>query len=201
MTDADALQIVADKDAYTPQELAVQHGISAKTVRRILRGETWSDVTGVPRVVVDPVRVRPYPDNILSALSGTAYSRAVRDFFGFDPVGHLGWAIYDCWDGLGHLATDGTVAWRCPILSAYVARIGGEELPTVGARRIMSLSIGDLLENAEIGIDNKYIALAKRHNLEIREAIGADEFVYLTKARTRAGADHFSEVCAAVAIT
>ena len=197
MTTEHVKGVVADSAHLTEDQLAVKYAVSVKTVQRILSGESWSNITGLarttrPRAPID----RIYPEYVHDALTqGAKGLDIIRGYFGFS-ASDLRWGMYDGWDGLGHAATDGFISWACPALCAYVRDLGGKELPTFGLCAVMTASIGDYVDTPNI--DAAYVALASSRGLAVREPVAMEGFLYLTKSKTKSGAEHFSVIKAAV---
>lgn len=123
--------------------------------------------------------------------------KVVRSFYGFHPTFDLMWGMFDSWDGLGYLATDGVIAWRSQDLCEFIKALGGKEIGWAGASRILGRSIGPRLVKPPIASNHK--ALAKVRCLDTRVVVGEKGFIYLTGSKSEVTAEDFSTIYGAVA--
>lgn len=97
--------------------------------------------------------------------------------YGFKLGAPLFWAMYDGFNGVETLASDGTIAWVDPLLVEFVRRSAAEEYDTFEAAELMCKSVGK-----ECEVLLPYQAIAKAKGLKAHEAAGSDgAFIYLVK--------------------
>jgi len=112
-------------------------------------------------------------------------------------TGEVKWAMYDGWNGLGHMITDGIIAWEDKVLCLAAKKAGLPELSTFSSCRIMTGSIGERLMHPNIS--KLYLRLAQERGLCVRRALDSEDYVYFCESRSRRSEDDFSNILAAVA--
>lgn len=161
-----------------------------------------------PKVqAADPII--PVAENVANMLDELT---AVKNHFALSFKHPVHWGWFDSWDGLHAIATDGYIAWESADLVSYAQRLQAsnavgepvyadlaEEVPTFDLEHLMSHLVGNSfsidtsgggisrlydVEDHIVFLQQKYVALSVKMQLEIRRAEGSnDAFVYLTKLK------------------
>lgn len=183
-TRQDILDIVANADGLSLDALAARYDTNVKTVLRYLTGESGWAITGIEKPAI-PEAVVSLPPKIASLLKHGIDAPTLRAYYGFALTGPLMWGVCDAWDGTCFIATDGIIAWRDKQLSAFVARRGGCELPSLGVSRIMCLSLGDAIPCPPLAPN--HIRVIESHRLQVHEAVCGSDLLYLTRISRKNG--------------
>lgn len=160
--------------------------------------------TKIVKQFTDP-KTLEYFDNIDNIV-------AVKNHFSLSFSLPILWGQYYGWDGIHYVAGDGYILWESEDLMRFAKTIfelqtpespffsqKAKELPTFALERIMCAPIEGyykvgrsingvselLLNRKRVFIREDYLAIAKHHNLDIREAGAEDKFVYFTKTKSK----------------
>lgn len=199
--------------------IAEEFDISKKTVSRINTAEAWRDVVLRYRsqspsdhmAIPNPLlQLAPAYCDLLDEIT------SIKNHFGLDFKQPIYWGWFDSWDGKHSIASDGFIIWESSDLVAYAKRLiatgvqtdpiwasKAEELPTFELEDIMSLpvgacyvidrTVGDIVcmrsPTQKVFLRQKYVSIASRMKLDIREAGDSDLYVYLTRNKPKAPND------------
>lgn len=189
--------------------------VSKKTISRISDGETWREVSRHYHMC-NPVNhvclpsISPDVCNLIDEIT------AIKNHFGFTFHQPLYWGWFEAWDGLHSVTSDGYIIWESTDLVKYAQKIAksgireppvmadqAEELPTFELEDIMSLPVGEkyvvgacagdvaqlIGQNFTVLVKQRYVNIAERMRLDIREAGSRDSIVYLTRNKPKARTD------------
>jgi len=206
--------------------IATDYGVSIKTISRIKRGETWSEITQRSRVHYSGAKipiVTSISDKTLDLLDEVT---AIKNHFGFSFDQPIHWGWFDGWDGLHSIASDGIIMWESADLVAYAQKLAqcgiddspiwarcAEELPTFDIEDVMTQSVGTIYEPTmeteetvhlntkkhSVILHSKFVNIARAMKLDIRVADKTNEYVYFTKQKPKSPADPTNVVIACVA--
>jgi hypothetical protein len=206
--------------------IADEFGVSKKTVSRINTGETWREVSlryGLhpPTQPTAPIiNLMGLPAEFCDLHDEIT---AVKNHFALSFQQPIYWGWFEGWDGLHSLVSDGYIIWESVDLVNYAqkiasTKIGGspvwydklDELPTfeltefmtqpIGERYGVDTSAGDLVRltspTRTVLIRQKYVTVAAKMKLEIREAGKETDTVYLTRNKPKSKSDPMPVVIA-----
>lgn len=152
---------------------------------------------------------------------------AVKNHFALSFNQPLYWGQFSGWDGIHSVVSDGYIIWESLDLYDYAQRLSkteivgypiwsekSEELPTfeledfmtqrVGEKFTINSGGGDVVKlvspTKELFIRAKYVTMAVRMKLDIREAGNSDQFVYLTKNKPKSTSDPMPIVIACATV-
>lgn len=199
--------------------IAQQFHVSKKTISRINTGETWKEISTRCGLQQSPANAAKAIDIVaLSAEYCDLHDKvtAIKNHFGLSFNQPIYWGWFESWDGLHSLVSDGYIIWESADLVTYAQNIAGtkvkgtpvwaeklEELPTFELERFMTQPIGEryrvdgnagnivrlVSATRVVFLRQKYVALANKMKLELREAGDSDGFVYLTRNKPKSKRD------------
>ncbi len=194
---------------HTHDAIADLHNISTRTVARIQNGESWNEITGLPKKKrsKEPPPKKDVDDKIFDKLDSKV---ALCNHFGFDNRRPLAKGWFDAWDGKIYVVTDGVIAWVSKALFKFVEDT--DELAYFSLAELLDQPVGQPLQcitlfeeegiaclNDLVFLDIKFVKMARNQGLTIRQVADRLDYVFLVKARSKTTADAFSEIHAAVA--
>jgi ligand-binding SRPBCC domain-containing protein len=149
----------------------------------------------------------------------------VKNHFALSFNQPIYWGWFEGWDGLHSLASDGYIIWESADLVNYAQKIANtkltgspvwaekiDELPTFELETFMTQPVGELfsINNAidnivrltspaqTILLQQKYVTVATKMRLDIREAGNRSDIVYLTRNKPKSKNDPMPIVIAGV---
>lgn len=226
LTESDVMQILERLHSRIPHRLiAAEFGVSKKSISRINTGETWRDVSlrygarplAQLNLVGLPTEFCDLHDEIV----------AIKNHFALAFQQPIYWGWFESWDGLHSLVSDGYVIFESADLVKYAQKIAAtelrgspvwseklDELPTFELEALMTCPVGEPYQVDTCGGDlvrltlgkkvvllrQKYVSVAVKMKLEIREAVGNNTVVYLTRNKPKSKSDPqpFVIACASV---
>jgi hypothetical protein len=184
-----------------------------------LRYNQRSPSTHVQLPNLNIVPIAPETADLIDELVG------VKNTFCLDFKQPIYWGWFEGWDGVHSVISDGYIIWESKDLVDYAKKLAAteindepiyadkaEELPTFELADIMTLSVGDKYtidatagdvvrlvgKHKSVCLKQRYVQLATRLKLEIRAAGESDEYVYLTRNKSRSASSPLSIVIACV---
>jgi hypothetical protein len=208
--------------------IAAEFGVSKKTISRINTGETWREVSLRYGIRPPPQVLTPVINLIgLSAEFCDLHDEivAVKNHFCLSFQQPIYWGWFEGWDGLHSLVSDGFIIWESADLVKYAQKIAQteivgtpvwaekvEELPTFELETLMTQPVGERFEVATdkngivrlvsptrtVFLRQKYVNLAVKMKLDMRECGEESDSIYLTRNKPKAKSDPMPIVIAAV---
>jgi hypothetical protein len=211
LTEEQVIRILDMLDSgVLPRVIAEEFGVSRKAICRIHTGRTWRELTtrynkekpGQVTMLGLPIKFCELHDEVT----------AVKNHFGLSFKQPIYWGWFESWDGLHSVVSDGYIIWESTDLVKYAQKLADtgitgdpvwadkvEELPTFELEDIMSMPTGRKfkIEPCENGIvklstkyrclhiQQKYVDIAAKMKLEIREAYRSDNLVYFTRTKPK----------------
>jgi hypothetical protein len=227
LTEANVIEILERLKQKIPHRLiAIEFGVSKKTISRINTGETWRKVS-LRYGTHPPIQmVMPLAELLTEFCDLHDEITAVKNHFAFSFQQPIYWGWFESWDGLHALASDGYIIWESTDLVKYAQKLAAtgltgspvwaekaEELSTFELGTFMNRSIGDRFNiytsdsdavrcftesGSVVLLRRKYVNVAAKMKLEIREAGSGSDAVYLTRNKPKSKRDPTSIVIAAV---
>jgi hypothetical protein len=213
LTECDVINILARLRENVPHRLiADEFGVSKKTISRINTGETWREVSlryGLhppPNSVLNLVGLSTEFCDLHDEIT------AVKNHFALAFQQPLYWGWFEGWDGLHSLASDGYIIWESADLVKYARKLAEtgitgspvwcdklEELPTfeleafmtrpIGERYSIDTNAGDVVRLVStkhtVVMRQRYVSLAIKMHLDIRECGDDSSCVYLTRNKPK----------------
>jgi hypothetical protein len=176
------------------------------------------------QTIIPVINLVPIPTEFCDLLDEIT---AVKNHFALSFTHPLYWGQFSSWDGVHSIVSDGYIIWESLDLYNYAKRLSDtkiigypvwsektEELPTFELEDFMTQPVGDkftvnsgggdivklVSSNKELFIRAKYVTMAIRMKLDIREAQTNDSFVYLTKNKPKATSDPMPIVIACATV-
>ena len=185
--------------------IAKEFKVSSKTISRISTGETWKEMSSKYKLQIPSQAIMPLTEyyNLHDEVV------AVKNHFGLCFNQPLYWGWFEAWDGLHSVVSDGYIIWESTDLVKFAIKLSNtgikghpvwadlaEELPTFELEDIMTQSVGNKLHFIDAGVPQKYVNIANKMKLEIRE--GGKETIYLTKRKIRSKSNPTNIVIACI---
>lgn len=221
LTESNVIQILERLQRQIPHRLiAAEFGVSKKSISRINTSETWREVSlryGARPVIGLSTEFCDTHDEIT----------AIKNYFALAFQQPIYWGWFEGWDGLHSLVSDGYIIFESADLVKYAQKIAAtglkgspvwyeklDELPTFELEALMTCPVGGLykvgmcsgdivrlsLGDKVVLLRQKYVSVAAKMKLEIREAGDRSDIVYLTRNKPKSKSDPqpFVIACASV---
>jgi len=229
LTEANVVKILERLKQKIPHRLiAMEFGVSKKTISRINTGETWREVS--LRYGAHPPTQIIIPVINLVGLSTKFCDlhdeiTAIKNHFALSFQQPIYWGWFEGWDGLHSLVSDGYIIWESADLVKYAQKIADtgikespvwanklEELPTFELEHFMTQPVGERFDvtmedddivrlavgHRTVFLREKYVKLAAKMKLEIREAEKRSDIIYLTRNKPKSKSDPMPIVIACI---
>ena len=215
LTESNVMEILDRLQSGIPHRLiAAEFGVSKKTIGRINTGETWREVSlrygARPPAQLGLIGLSTEFCDLHDEIT------AIKNHFALAFRQPIYWGWFESWDGLHSLVSDGYIIWESSDLVKYARKIAAlgiqgdpvwteklDELPTfelealmtcpVGEHFTVDTSSGDFAKLTGAGrtiyLRQKYLNIAAKMKLEVREAVGNPSIVYLTRNKPKSKSD------------
>jgi hypothetical protein len=199
-------------EGFSHRTIAEKFGVGRKVVSRIHTGETWREFSHhYAKEKPDQITI---PLLGLSNDFCDLHDEitAVKNNFGLNYNQPIHWGWFESWDGLHSVVSDGYIIWESSDLVTYAQQLvltgikgepvwadKAEELPSFECEDIMSMPVGGqyTVVSQDNGIvkltrgdrcvylQQKYVDIAKRMKLDIREVRQKCNLVYFTRLKPK----------------
>jgi hypothetical protein len=218
LTESNVMEILDRLQGGIPHRLiAAEFGVSKKTISRINTGETWRDVSlrfgARPPAQLGSLHLVGLPTEFCDLHDEIT---AIKNHFALSFQQPIYWGWFESWDGLHALVSDGYIVWESADLVKYARKIAAteikgipvwaeklDELPTFELEALMTCPIGEPYKvdicggdiarligtKGTVIIRQKYVNVAAKMKLEIREAGDRLDIVYLTRNKPKSKRD------------
>ena len=229
LTETDVMQVLERlQTGISHRVIAAEFGVSKKTISRINTGETWRDVSlrfgARPPAQLGSLHLVGLPTEFCDLHDEIT---AIKNHFALSFQQPIYWGWFESWDGLHALVSDGYIVWESADLVKYARKIAAteikgipvwaeklDELPTFELEALMTCPVGDhfivdtssgdlaMLTGAgrTICVRQKYLNIASKMKLDVREAVGNPSIVYLTRNKPKSKSDPMPIVIACASV-
>jgi hypothetical protein len=218
LTESDVIQVLERLKNKIPHRLIAQEfGVSKKTISRINTGETWREVSlrygAQPPAQAGAFNLIGLPSEFCDLHDEIT---AIKNHFALMFQQPIYWGWFESWDGLHSLVSDGYIIFESADLVKYAQKIAAtgikgapvwseklDELPTFELEALMTCAVGEPYKvdicggdiarligtKGTVIIRQKYVNVAAKMKLEIREAGDRLDIVYLTRNKPKSKRD------------
>lgn len=218
LTETDVMQVLERlQTGISHRVIAAEFGVSKKTISRINTGETWREVSlrygARPPAQVGPLNLVGLSNEFCELHNEII---AIKNHFALAFQQPIYWGWFESWDGLHSVVSDGYIIFESADLVKYAQKIAAtgikgapvwseklDELPTFELEALMTCAVGEPYKvdicggdiarligtKGTVIIRQKYVNVAAKMKLEIREAGDRLDIVYLTRNKPKSKRD------------